>query len=54
MLGSLFCIYGFSGYLDAGRRLRSTQVLPGLLVVATFVAFGQTGGIDGIRTKPGR
>lgn len=46
------CIYAFTGYVDAQRRLPRRQTTAGMIGTATVVAIGQTGGLPGVIARP--
>lgn len=52
VLAPFACIYAFSGYFDVQRILRAPARTPTMVAVAAVVAFGQVGGVVGVRDVP--
>jgi signal transduction histidine kinase len=52
VINPLFCIYAYVGYIDAERFLGDRVAVGAVVVTAVICAFGQTGGIGGVRSAP--
>ncbi len=51
-LNPLACIYAISGFFEVDRFFRGRQLVPAVLVTGLLAAFGQTGGLAGVRAAP--